>query len=32
MQIVIAEWPWLIRKSWLGRWLPRVAAFLARKE
>jgi len=32
LQIVIAEWPWLIRKSLLGRWLPRVAAFLARKE
>jgi len=31
-QLVLAEWPWLIRQSWLGRWLPRAATFLARKE
>jgi hypothetical protein len=31
-QLVIAEWPWLIRKSWLGRLLPQIATILARKE
>jgi hypothetical protein len=31
-QLALAEWPWLLRQSWLGRWLPRAATMLARKE
>ena len=31
-QLVLAEWPWVLRQSWLGRWLPRAASILARKE
>jgi hypothetical protein len=31
-QLVLAEWPWILRQSWLGRWLPRAASVLARKE
>ncbi|HLW65060.1 MAG TPA: glycosyltransferase family 87 protein [Gemmataceae bacterium] len=32
LQLVLAEWPWVMRQSWLGRWLPRAASILARKE
>jgi hypothetical protein len=31
-QLVLAEWPWVLRQSWLVRWLPRAATILARKE
>jgi hypothetical protein len=31
-ELVVTEWPWVLRHSWLGRWLPQAASVLARKE